>query len=225
MIYVTGDTHNTLNMDKLKQYNFPAAQGLTKDDYVIVTGDFGFVWDGGEEEMFWREWFRKQPYTTLFIDGNHENFDLLNSFPITDWNGGSVHMINDSIIHLMRGQVFELQGKTFFTMGGAASIDKHRRIEGVSWWRQEIPSFKEGVEATCNLDHYDYNVDYVLTHTCPTFLTTKLGFNPIPDPTQSILDNIQEIITFKHWYFGHFHADRELEEYTALFEEIKEVRT
>ena len=42
-------------------------------------------------------------------------------------------MISDSICHLMRGQVFDIDGKTFFTFGGGNSIDKAWRTPGVSW--------------------------------------------------------------------------------------------
>ena len=50
-------------------------------------------------------------------------FDDLNSFPVTMWHGGKVHKVGNSVIHLMRGQVFRIAEKTFFTFGGAASHD------------------------------------------------------------------------------------------------------
>lgn len=47
----------------------------------------------------------------------------LNEMPIEYWNGGKIHRVRPSVIHLMRGQVFNLQGKMFFTFGGASSHD------------------------------------------------------------------------------------------------------
>jgi hypothetical protein len=47
----------------------------------------------------------------------------LNAYPVEEWHGGKVHKIRPSVIHLMRGQVYELQGKKFFTFGGAQSHD------------------------------------------------------------------------------------------------------
>ena len=87
--------------------------------------------------------FSDLPVTVLFVDGNHENFDLLNAYPVEMWKGGKVHNIKPDIIHLMRGQVFEIEGKTIFTFGGAASIDRDWRIEGESWRAQELPTYEE----------------------------------------------------------------------------------
>lgn len=58
------------------------------------------------------------------MDGNHENFKQLNAYDVDIWNGGKVHFIENEIIHLMRGQVFEIDGTRFFTFGGVYSIDK-----------------------------------------------------------------------------------------------------
>ena len=48
---------------------------------------------------------------------------MLTEFPIEDWHGGRVQHIRPSVIHLMQGQICGIQGKTFFTMGGASSHD------------------------------------------------------------------------------------------------------
>lgn len=86
MIYITGDIHGTISVAKrLNTKNFPKQRELTKKDYVIITGDFGLIWKLDAEDQFWLKWLNKQKsFTTLFIDGNHENFDLLESYPIED---------------------------------------------------------------------------------------------------------------------------------------------
>lgn len=94
-----------------------------KDDCVIITGDFGGIWDGGTEERHWLDWMEAKSFTTLFVSGNHENFDMLAELPIEDWHGGNVQRIRPSVIHLLRGQIYDIQGKTFFTMGGGSSHD------------------------------------------------------------------------------------------------------
>lgn len=79
MIYITGDTHGSFSR-RLNVKNFPEQKEMTKDDYVIICGDFGGVWDIGWEsksEKHWLDWFEERNYTLLFIDGNHENFDRL----------------------------------------------------------------------------------------------------------------------------------------------------
>lgn len=130
MIYITGDCHQ--DFERFKMKNFPEQRELTKDDHVIICGDFGGVWNKNEEskkEKALLDWLDDKNFTTLFVDGNHENFDRLYEYPEEKWHGGRVHKIRPSVIHLMRGQIFELERKKFFTFGGASSHD----IDGGFW--------------------------------------------------------------------------------------------
>lgn len=128
MIYITGDTHRNHDTAKLFPGSFPDGKGLSMDDYVIITGDFGGIWYGDKRDDATLEFYEEKKYMVLFVDGNHENFDALNKYPISEWNGGKVHKIRDNIFHLMRGQVFEIDSKKFFTFGGGVSIDKAMRM-------------------------------------------------------------------------------------------------
>ena len=102
MIYATGDLHgNTLRFQP--QY-FPEQAEMTKDDYMIVCGDFGCVWNGDKSDDPQLDRLEALPFTVLFVDGNHENFDALNEYPVEQWHGGKVHKIRPHVIHLMRGQ-------------------------------------------------------------------------------------------------------------------------
>ncbi|WP_019639179.1 metallophosphoesterase [Paenibacillus fonticola] len=139
-MYITGDLHGYIDISKLNSKRFPQNSRLTKEDLVIIAGDFGLVWDNKNDEKYWRKWLNNKNFTTLFIDGNHENHNMLDSYPVEYWNGGKVHIINDSIIHLMRGQVFTINGYKIFTFGGANSHDKEHRRENYNWWAREMPS-------------------------------------------------------------------------------------
>lgn len=89
-------------------------------------GQIGGIWStdaNNREEKYWLGWIENKPFTTLFVDGNHENFDRLGAYPVEMWNGGKVHKIKPSIIHLMRGQVFSIAGRKIFTFGGAQGHD------------------------------------------------------------------------------------------------------
>lgn len=108
-IFVTGDIHASYDIAKLSESCFDTT-GLTKDDYVIVCGDFGLVWNNSASEQYWLRWLDARPFTTLFVDGNHEGFALLNSLPETTWNGGRVHQVANSVFHLQRGQMFDIDG-------------------------------------------------------------------------------------------------------------------
>ena len=107
MIYITGDTHAEFH--RFSQKTFSA----TAEDYVIICGDFGGVWDRSAEQKYWLDWLAEKQWTTLFVDGNHENYDLLATYPVERWHDGNVHFIRSNVIHLMRGQVFEIEGLRF----------------------------------------------------------------------------------------------------------------
>lgn len=221
MIYITGDTHKYLDIGKLNTKNFPKQKDMTRSDYIIICGDFGCVWDNSPDDMHWRDWHNEKNYTTLFIDGNHENFDLLEKYEVVEWNGGKVQFIKDNVIHLMRGQVYEIDGKKVFTMGGGDSIDKISRIRGRSWWEQEQPSHEEYLEAMDNLNRHNWGVDYVITHTTSMKNMKEMCYIKEDTPLNDFFGILQEKLTYRHWYFGHFHEDIRIDKrHTAVFDKV-----
>ena len=221
MIYVTGDTHGNIDIDKLSEKNFPQQRELTKDDYLIVCGDFGLVWNDSLAELRLRDWLSKKNFTTLWIDGNHENFDRLYKFPLQERFGGLVREITPSIYHLERGQVLDIDGHRFFCMGGAKSIDQMYRTEHVSWWKQEMPSREEMELAVETLDRNGWCVDYVVTHCAPQKVLAK--FNPYfeNDAMVRFLERVRADLSFKKWFFGHYHIDNEVgDKFVALYQKV-----
>lgn len=224
MIYITGDTHCPIDIHKLNTKNFPQQKHLTKDDVLIICGDFGGVWDGGKEDLHWQKWLSKKPMTVAFCDGNHENFDLLYQYPIKEWNGGKVHEIKPNLYHLIRGESYIIDGKTFFILGGADSHDKEYRTEGKTWWKQERPNQEELIKARNTLDSLNWNVDYVVTHTAPRRVLNHFNYKIEESDFQDFLDEMSICLKFKKWFFGHFHKDVELgDDYNALYHTIREV--
>ena len=156
---------------------------------------------------------------------NHENHDALDAYPVEFWNGGKVHKISDSIIHLMRGQVFTIEGKKFFTMGGAESHDKIYRKEGISWWSREMPSNDEYEEGLANLDKVNNQVDYVITHSAPTAVLTSINPTYKTDAVTRYLETVRQNVKFGWHYFGHYHIDKDFLNYkaTCLYNNIIEI--
>lgn len=221
MIYITGDTHIPVDISKLNTKRFPDQKDLTKDDYVIIAGDFGGLWDGGNEEKYWQKWLSDKSFTTLFIDGNHENFSLLGECETLEFGGSFAHKVNDSICHLIRGNVYNISGRTFFVMGGADSHDKQGRKEGVNWWPEEIPSDEEMQRGIDNLEKAGWKVDYVITHAAPTSVQDKIDANINPYILTDYLEEIYKKLTFDKWFFGHYHRDIDTcDKFTAVFNKI-----
>lgn len=229
MIYITGDTHIPYDIEKLNSNNFDAT-GLTKDDYVIICGDFGAIWNykgPDKEEVYWLDWLERKPFTILFIDGNHENFERLYKFEEVMWNGGRVHKIRDSIFHLMRGQIFTIDNQTFFTMGGANSIDRGAFVgreeehKNRIWWVEELPNEEEMQEGRDNLSKYNNEVDYIITHCLPTSELKKLFSFAKGDKLNAYHEEVLNTVKYKHWYCGHYHKNIDLDNnITVLYDDI-----
>lgn len=212
-IFVTGDVHGgaEYGSSRFSSKSWPDGRTLSRDDVVVVAGDFGFVWDGSNTDRYWLDWFESKPWTTCFVDGNHENHRMLAELPETEWNGGRVHVARSHVLHLMRGEVFDIAGTTVLAMGGAASHDREWRKEGKSWWPEEMPSETEMERCRRNLDAAGWKVDYVVTHEAPADLAGDLCWEcnrPFEDdPLQNFLGEIDRRLDFKTWFFGHYHDD------------------
>ena len=227
MIYLTGDCHSDFSrfdIDKLTIQN-----EMTKDDYIIICGDFGGVWNYLVEstyEKYWLDWLNERNFTT-----------------VEEWHGGKVHKIRDSVLHLMRGEVFDIDNKKFFIFGGAKSHDiqegilnldeeekiyqyrkrgAYFRIRDYSWWDLELPTDDEMKNGINNLEKANYKVDYIITHCCPTNVQAILsGGTYKKDNLTDYLQEISEKCEFKKWYFGHYHDNRQIDsKYILLYEDI-----
>ena len=247
MIYITGDTHGDW-MSRLNADSFPEQKEMTKDDYVIVLGDFG-IWDNSKTENYNLDWLDNKPFTTLFISGNHSNYDILDNLPIEQWNGGNVNFIRPSIIHLMRGEVFNIENKKFFTFGGASSHDisdgileigderikqwnkdysKMFRVNHLSWWERELPNQEEMDNGIKNLELNNNKVDYILTHCSYTSLLKQMdGGSGLyeSDILTDYLQKIKQTVDYKQWLFGHMHINQNYywERTTCLYEQITKI--
>lgn len=207
-IFVTGDVHGQLGIKRLTKQNFPEQFKLTRQDYLIQLGDLGLLWKKDKTYKYLLDFYTSRNYTLLWIDGNHENFTMLNNYPVIEWNGGNVHIIADNIIHLMRGQVYNIEDCLFFTLGGGKSLDKSIRTLDVTWWKEEELNYNECINAIDNLEKYDYQVDYVITHSAPFSVKNLLGFEDT-STTERFLQQLinQYNITFNKWFIGHYHLD------------------
>lgn len=229
MIFITGDTH--ANFERFNRVIFPEQKSLTKDDYVIICGDFGGLWyqEETKEEKHWLDWLDQKNFTTLYIDGNHENYDRYKDIPIEEWHGGKIQRIRESVIHLMRGQIYEICGKSFFTFGGAKCHDipdgifeaddprlKHKkrmshlwyRVNHISWWKEELPSEEEMEEGIQNLEKANWKTDFILTHCAPSSIQHELNLETYEtDYLTDYLEEIHRKCSYNYWFCGHYHMN------------------
>lgn len=244
-IFITGDTHG--DFKRFTPENFCEQTTLTKEDIVLICGDFGGVWYGDERDSRGLDWLEGRPFTTAFVPGNHENYDALRKYPLDLWHGGNIRRIRPSVLLLERGHIFNLCGKQFFAMGGASSHDIQDgilepddplcgqkvqmlcalgaafRVDHLSWWKEELPSADEYQTARTSLEKAGWKVDYIITHCCPSSIQDVFSGGLYQrDQLTDFFDEVCQRCRFKVWFFGHYHANREIENrYIMLYEQIK----
>jgi len=229
-IFITGDTHGSMDYHKLSNKKWKEQKSLTGEDVLIIAGDWGVLWNDKYigEEKYLLDWYSNKPYRILIVDGNHENHEKFSQLKTVDLFGAKVGQIASNIFHLKRGHVYNIDKNTFFIMGGAKSIDRIYRTEGESWWPEEVPSVAEKQFGLTQLQQYDWKIDYVITHTAPSSIIRSLPYIDywkMKDKTSNYLDKINNSLKFKRWFFGHFHVDITLlnGRYEALYNRILEI--
>lgn len=224
--YVCGDLHGNLNKERFNY--FPC---FREEDYLIVCGDFGYLKRDkqGREEARALDKLTEEVNgaTVLFVDGNHENFERLGNLKSAYLFKNEVGRVNDKIFHLKRGRPYVINGHSIFTFGGATSVDRMHRNPKNDWWHKEVPSRDEielGLNVACS-----QRFDYVITHTCPTSVRTRLKskktFN-LYCYTESTLEKIKYCLdgNFDKWYFGHFHTDEDIgDKYRIVYRDILKI--
>ena len=226
-IFVTGDWHGIDGMSRISYKKWSKSKELIGENYLIVLGDFGLIWgdETNKQVKYLTNWLEDKNFKILFVAGNHENYDLLNQYPTKSWKNGEVGVISDQILWLKTGNIFIVENQTLAVFGGALSIDKHWRTEGVSWWKEEIPS-NEAMESFVELvEQSKWNVDYLLTHTTSTKDASLLCRLDKVDNVSNFLQFIKDRLNFKHHYFGHFHRDVEVSESsTCVYQKVIELK-
>lgn len=236
MVYITSDIHGAFDIHKINPREFIPGQTMTADDYLVICGDFGCIWDGGSSDRFWLNWFESLPWTTVFIDGNHENFDVLERYPVVDWQKGRARQIRSNVFMLMRGERYEFAGKSWLALGGGFSHDVEHRVAGKNWWNTEIFSQEEALHAKQTMEACDWKVDIVLSH-------DVFSAHPLASKYQVSLDNyssdrvdqheflesMRQKLDYQIWFAGHYHVDRidyfDQKPCAVLFDTVEEIDT
>ena len=218
---MTGDKHGEVDFRDLSHAKFPQGKELTKDDYVIILGDFGVFWGPGSERQrdYLLKFYNERHFKLLVVHGNHDNVPAMNSYPEVPMFGSTVKQLSDSVFYLLNSHVYLIDGHTYFVLGGGLSIDKLQRREGYSWWKEEIPEYmtiKSGFDLLATMDN---KVDYVLTHAvfedAYEYVFKDIHQYKENDPMHKSLQVLYETIEYKKWFCGHYHEDMFLQPYNV----------
>lgn len=207
IIAIAGDWHgNTSHAIQSVKYAFQ--RGAT---VVVHVGDFGFWTAGPAADKYL---FKLDQYLLLrglklfWVDGNHEDHNRLNALPVDPETG--LRQITPSIFHIPRGFRWEWHGKVWMGVGGAASVDRHWRKPGVSWWPGEYLTEDDVIFAA-----REGRVDYIVSHDVPLGVDVpslrKAGGWPIQDLSRSDqnrdkLAMIVRAVRPTGLFHGHYHC-------------------
>lgn len=238
MIYITGDTHNTEDMSNLSSKNMKLCcmeQGVDFHaiTHAIVLEDFGLPWSSNCEidekgihpadhtDRYLLKWYNQKPFKILAVMGNHDNYDLIEKLPEVEMFGSKVLKVSDNVFYLKRGEIYYIKDKHFLVLGGAMSDDKAWRTPHESWWEQEEWS-EEEMSSVLSKVETEKQFDFVLSHTGPSasialtddFFKNEENLNQLHRDSNVVLnDKIDSIISYKKWFFGHWHSDWQYENF------------
>lgn len=176
---------------------------------ILHLGDFGIWPDGNDYLIALHVALDKADVNLRFIDGNHEDHDTLLAWLAASGSEADPVALTSRITWLPRGHRWEQDGRTWLALGGAASVDRAVRIQGKSWWPDEVIS-----DAQEEMVLSDGPADVMITHDCPFGVVHS--FDPPPrwwqqedldksDDHRRRLQRIVNKVQPSHLMHGHLH--------------------
>ena len=228
MIYYTGDMHGDVN----KILYYVSEYNLTSEDVIVILGDVGvnyFGNDNGDKKK--KRTLNKSGVPILCIHGNHEmRPESIGSYKEISWHDGNVYVEEEfpNLLFAKDGEIYDLDDKKAIAIGGAYSVDKFYRLsKGMKWFADEQPSEEIKMRVIDKLDTVNWNVDIVLTHTCPAKYIPTETFLPMIDQstvdnsTEHWLDTIEDKLTYQKWYCGHWHIDKKIDKIRFIMDDLE----
>lgn len=219
MIYVTGDIHGDFS-----RFKDAKKAGVKKGDTLIVCGDFGFLWNGGKKEEATLKKIGKLPFTVLFVDGCHENHELLSEYEEVGFGGDKARKLSGSLYMLRRGGLYTIEEKTVFAFGGGVSTDEFSSKQDASVL---LPMPEELQAASDLLAAHENHVDYIITHDAPLRLQRFIDVEDVDriNHLHTFLEDLTETVKFRFWYCGKYHRDLIIPpRYRMLFQDVVAVK-
>ena len=230
MVYVTGDIHG----DVFRVSEMVTKYEITPQDIIVLLGDVGMNYYGNTRgDRRNKERLNQLGIPILCIHGNHEmRPSTIPGYREEKWNGGIVYTEEEchNLLFAKDGEVYDLQGCKAIAIGGAYSVDKWYRLpRGLNWFSDEQPSEEIKKRVESKLESIGWQIDAVLSHTCPTRYIPLEAFisgvnqSTVDNSTEQWLDTIAERLDYQAWYCGHWHIEKRIDRMHFLFHSIESV--
>jgi len=186
-------------------------------DLVLQLGDFGY-WPNFQHGRYFMDMVEQSlgeyDIPLWFIDGNHEDHLSLKSVECTT----EPVPITDHVTYVPRGTRWVWGDTRWLAIGGATSVDRFLRREGVDWFAQEALSVaQEAAIADAGQS------DVVVAHDAPwgvPFLIEHYNLDQPPEtrggwPPDALRDSDQHMrrmralldaVRASAWFHGHHHV-------------------
>lgn len=226
----TGDKHGNMSfLNNLSEIYTPETTA------IIILGDAGLNFYLNKSDYQLKQRVEDYGFTLYCVRGNHESrpTDIPNIQKVFDKEVNGEIWYEPEFPHIKYFQdfgIYKINGYYILVIGGAYSVDKWWRLarsglqeennnpKKSGWWNNEQLSAAERNDCYDTLryangvNHMIY--DFVLTHTCPISYEPKDLFlpsvnqNTVDKSMELWLEDVKNLISWKHWLFGHYHADR-----------------
>jgi len=222
-VYLTGDVHGRFD----RVIDFCMDNHVGKDDTFVILSDAGLNYYGDGRDVLNKMCLAELPATFFCIHGNHEmrpSPEL--GYELREYHGGKVWVepAYPNILFAVDGEVYEFCGHSCIVIGGAYSVDKYYRLSrGWSWWSDEQPSDEIKARVEKVLAERNWEIDIVLSHTCPLRYEPVEAFLPMVDQstvdksTEQWLDEIESRLTYQRWYCGHYHVEKRIDRLRFMY--------
>lgn len=224
--FITGDCHG--NIDRFKRANFPFDNS---EIAFIILGDACFNYFLDLRDNITKEKLCRLGYHYFLVRGNHEVRPTHLQNIHNNYNQdvkGFVYEEEDypNIHYFIDGERYQINGYSVLVLGGAYSVDKYYRLEryGISpdasweqcarafWFKDEQLSNEEMSAIKNKIEGKSF--DFILSHSCPIsyepedLFLSGIDQSTVDKTTENFLEWVKDSVTWKYWFFGHYHEDR-----------------